>query len=530
MRKIISAEEAAKLIKDKDFVATTGTSGLAGLPEELIVSIGERFKKEQSPKNITFMNGSGIGINAEGRGMDHIAQKGLVKRVISGHAGFSHRMSRLIVEDKVEAYFFPQGVITQLWRSIAGKKPGVITKVGLNTLMDPRIQGGKINSVTKEDLISVVELNGEEWLQYHNLPVNVAIIRGTTADVNGNITTEHEVANFEILSLATAVRNNGGIVIAQVEKIAEAGTLKPKEVRVPGVMVDYVVVSQNPEYHYQTMARYYDPALSGELRVPLASIKPTKLDAKKVISRRAAMELSPSSVVNLGVGMPSLVSSVATEEGVVDEMTLTVEFGLFGGSPAPGMDFGASYNPDAIINHDNMFDFYDGGGLDVTFLGLAQLDQYGNVNVSKFGPRIMGPGGFINISQSSKKVVFMGQFTVGSKEKFENNQMVIEDHGKRKKIVDHVEQITFSGEYASKADIPVLYITERAVFDVVDGKLRLIEIAPELDLEKDIIEWMEFRPLIAENLKTMDPALFQEQWGNLKNIIKEKEKFTLAYN
>ena len=530
MSKIISVEEAAKLIKDNDFVATTATSGLAGLPEELLVSIGERYKKEQSPKNITFMNGSGIGINTEGRGMDHIAQEGLIKRVISGHAGFSHGMSRLIVEDKIEGYFFPQGVITQLWRSIAGKKPGVITKVGLNTFMDPRVQGGKINSVTKEDLISVVELNGEEWLHYANLPVNVAIIRGTTADVNGNITTEHEVANFEILSLATAVRNSGGIVIAQVEKIAEAGSLKPKEVRVPGVMVDYVVVSQNPEYHYQTMARYYDPALSGELRVPLASIKPAKLDAKKVISRRAAMELSPSSIVNLGVGMPSLVSSVATEEGVADEMTLTVEFGLFGGSPAAGLDFGGSYNADAIVNHDYMFDFYDGGGLDVTFLGLAQLDQHGDVNVSKFGPRIMGPGGFINISQSSKKVVFMGQFTVGSKEKFENNQIVIEDHGKGKKIVDHVEQITFSGKYASKAGIPVLYITERAVFDVVEGKLRLIEIAPGLDLEKDIIDWMEFRPLISENLKTMDPALFQEQWGNLKTIIEEKKNFTLAYN
>ena len=526
MSKIITAEEAAKLIKDNDFVATTGTSGLAGLPEELIASIGERYEKEQSPKNITFMNGSGIGINTEGRGMDYLAQEGLIKRVISGHAGFSHRMSRLIVENKIEGYFFPQGVITQLWRSIAGKKPGVITKVGLNTLMDPRVQGGKINSVTKEDLISVVELNGEEWLLYENLPVNVAIIRGTTADENGNITTEREVANFEILSLATAVRNNGGIVIAQVERIAEAGSLNPKEVRVPGVMVDYVVQSQNPEYHYQTMSTAYNPALSAELKVPLNSIKPAKLDAKKVISRRAAMELTPKSIVNLGVGMPSLVSSVATEEGVQDEMTLTVEFGLFGGSPAPAMDFGASYNADAIINHDHMFDFYDGGGLDVTFLGLAQLDQQGNVNVSKFGSRLMGPGGFINISQSSKKVVFMGTFAVGSKEKFENGQIIIENHGKGKKIIEQVEQITFSGEYASKADIPVLYITERAVFDVVDGKLRLIEIAPGLDLEKDIIAWMEFRPLIAEDLKTMDSALFQEQWGQLKDIIEEKKNFT----
>lgn len=523
MSKIISTAEAAKLIQDNDVVATTATSGLAGLPEELLVGIENRYKEESSPKNITFINGSGIGLNSEGRGLDHLAYEGLIKRVISGHTGFSHRMSRYIAEEKVEAYLFPQGVIAQLWRSTAGKKPGVITKVGLNTYVDPRIQGAKANSITTEDLISVIELNGEEWLHYSNFPINVAFIRGTTADENGNITTEHEVANFEILPLATAAKNNGGIVIAQVENIAEAGTLDPKQVRVPGIMVDYIVVAK-PENHYQTMARHYSPALSGELRVPLDSIQPAELNARKVIARSAAMELSPKSIVNLGVGMPALVSSVAAEEGVSDEMTLTVEFGIIGGVPASGLDFGASYNPDAIINHEAMFDFYDGGGLDATFLGLAQLDQYGNVNVSQFGPKAVGPGGFINISQSSKKVVFMGQFTVGSKEKFKDNQLVIVEQGKGKKIVNDVEQITFSGEYASKAGIPAIYITERAVFDVAGGRLRLIEIAPGVDLEKDILEWMDFRPLIDDNLKTMDPGIFQEHWGGLKDIIDAKRK------
>lgn len=524
MSKIISLEEAAKLVKDGDVVATTASSGLAGLPEELIVGIGNRFKEEGKPRNITFINGSGIGINSEGRGMDHLAHEGLVKRVISGHAGFSHRMSRFIAEGKVEGYLFPQGVMTQIWRSTAGKKPGVITKVGLGTYVDPRVQGAKANAITTEDLIHVVELNGEEWLHYQNFNVNVALIRGTTADENGNITTEHEAANFEILPLATAAYNNGGIVIAQVENIAKAGTLDPKKVRVPGVMVDYIVVSKNPEYHFQTMARHYHPALSGELKVPINTISPVELNAKKVIARRAAMELTPNSIVNLGVGMPALVSNVAAEEGVSDEMTLTVEFGIFGGVPASGFDFGASYNPEAIINHEAMFDFYDGGGLDAAFLGLAQLDQYGNVNVSQFGPKVVGPGGFINISQSSKKVIFMGQFTVGSKEKVQNNQLVILDHGQGKKIVNHVEQITFSGEYASKTGLPVLYVTERAVFDVVDGRLRLIEIAPGLDLEKDILAWMDFRPLIAENLKTMDPLIFQEQWGGLQEIIAAKRR------
>lgn len=523
MSKVISLEQSAKLIKDHDVVAVTASSGLAGLPEELIVGIGNRFKEEGNPRNITFINGSGIGINSEGRGMDHLAHEGLVKRVISGHAGFSHRMSSFIAEGKVEGYLFPQGVMTQIWRSTAGKKPGVITKVGLGTFVDPRKQGAKANSITTEDLIHVIELNGEEWLHYPNFDVNVALIRGTTADENGNITTEHEAANFEILPLATAARNNGGIVIAQVENIAAAGALDPKKVRVPGVLVDYIVVSKNPEYHFQTMARHYHPALSGELRVPLGSIKQAKLDAKKIIARRAAMELSPNSVVNLGVGMPALVSNVAAEEGVSDEMTLTVEFGIFGGVPASGFDFGGSYNPEAIINHDAMFDFYDGGGLDTAFLGLAQLDQYGNVNVSQFGPKVVGPGGFINISQTSKKVVFMGQFTVASKEKIENNQLVITDHGRGKKIVNEVEQITFSGEYASKAGIPVLYVTERAVFDVVDGRLRLIEIAPGLDLENDILAWMDFRPLIAEDLKVMEPSIFQEHWGGLKEIIDVKK-------
>lgn len=524
MSKVISLEQAAKLIKDHDAVAVTASSGLAGLPEELIVGIGNRFKEEGSPKNITFINGSGIGINSEGRGMDHLAYEGLVKRVISGHAGFSHRMSSFIAEGKVEGYLFPQGVMAQIWRSTAGKKPGVITKVGLGTFVDPRIQGAKANSITTDDLIHVVEINGEEWLHYPNLDVSVALIRGTTADENGNITTEHEAANFEILPLATAAKNNGGIVIAQVENIAEAGSLDPKKVRVPGVMVDYIVVSQNPQYHFQTMARHYDPSLSGEIRVPLGSIKQVELNAKKVIARRAAMELSPNSIVNLGVGMPAFVSNVAAEEGVSDEMTLTVEFGIFGGVPASGYDFGGSYNPDAIINHDAMFDFYDGGGLDTAFLGLAQLDQYGNVNVSQFGPKVVGPGGFINISQSSKKVVFMGQFTVGSEEKFEDNQLVIVDHGRGKKIVREVEQITFSGEYASKAGIPVLYVTERAVFDVAESRLRLIEVAPGLDVEKDILAWMDFKPVIAEDLKVMDPRIFQEQWGGLKEMIEAKRK------
>src|SRR5690625_3994707 len=350
MSKIKTASAVAKLIKDNDVIGISASSGLAGLPEEVLVAIGERFKKESHPKDITFIHSSGIGKGSEGRGADHLAQEGLIKRIISGHPGDSHRMTRFISEGKVEAYLFPQGVMAQLWRSTAGNKPGLITKVGLNTYVDPRVQGAKANSKTTEDLIDVIELNGEEWLHYHNFPIDVAVIRGTTADENGNITTEHEVANFELLPVANAARKNGGIVIAQVQNIAEADSLDPKSVRVPGVMVDYIVIGSD-DYHYQTKKTYYDPALSGELKVPIESIASMPLGPRKIIARRAAMELMPNSIVNLGIGMPDGVSSIAAEEEVSDEMTLTVEFGIFGGLPAGGQDFGAAYNAQAYIDH-----------------------------------------------------------------------------------------------------------------------------------------------------------------------------------
>lgn len=522
MSKIISAAEAAQLIKDNDSVATSASSGLAGLPEEILVAIGERYKEEQHPKNITFIHSSGIGKNTEGRGADHIAHEGLVKRIISGHPGFSHRMARFIAEGKVEAYLFPQGVMAQLWRTTAGKRPGLITKVGLNTYVDPRVQGAKANDQTTEDIIDVIELNGEEWLQYHNFPVDVAIIRGTTADVNGNLTTEREIANFEILPVATAAKNNGGIVIAQVENIAEAHTLNAKNVRVPGALIDYIVVGTK-EFHQQTMRTEYNPALSAELRVPLDSIAPMPLSPRKVIARRASMELVPNSIVNLGIGMPDGVSSVAVEEGISDEMTLTVEFGIFGGLPALGLDFGSSYNAQAYIDHSSMFDFYDGGGLDATFLGMAQLDQYGNVNVSQLGSKVIGPGGFINISQSSKKVVFMGTFTVGADIDINDQKLNIIEEGTEPKIIESVEQITFSGKFATDNDLPVLFVTERAVFDIEDNRLRLIEIAPGVDLEKDILALIDFEPIISDELKEMDPSIFQEDWGGLREIVDKNE-------
>ncbi|MCQ6275496.1 malonate decarboxylase subunit alpha [Bacillus sp. V3B] len=521
MSKVISAQEAAKLIKDNDVIAAT-TMGLATFAEEVVASIEERYLSEHHPKDITFIHACGIGNGQEGRGSDHLAHEGLIKRLISGHTGSSPRMANAVAEGKIEAYLLPQGTIAQIYRSTAGRKPGVITKVGLGTYVDPRLQGARVTEKTGEDIIEVIEMDGEEWLRYKNFPVTVGLIRGTTADENGNLTSEEEVVTMEALALATAVKNNGGIVIAQVKNTAEFGSLHPKRVTVPGALIDYVVVGTE-KYHMQTMGTQYNKALTGDFRVPVNSIKPLPLDARKVIARRAAMELVPNAVINLGIGMPDGIANVAAEEGVADQLTMTLELGVFGGVPATGLDFGAAYNAEAIVEHTSMFDFYDGGGLDTTFLGSAQMDRYGNVNVSQFGKRAVGPGGFINISQNSKKAVFMGTFTVGSKATVENGKLVILNQGKAKKFLEYVEQVTFSGIYASENNLPVLFVTERAVFDIKDGLLRLIEIAPGVDLKKDILEWMDFTPLIAEDLKVMDKAIFQETWGGLKDVIESKK-------
>lgn len=520
MCNIISYKEAAKLIPDGATVATT-TFGLGALPEQVLVGMEERYAEEAHPEGITFISSSGIGNNQPGRGLDHLTeQKGLVKRLISGHLGSSPLTIQKVIEDEVESYLFPQGVITQLYRAIAGKKPGVITKVGLGTFVDPREEGAKANASAQEDLIELLEIGGEEWLNYRSFPIDVGLIRGTYADKDGNISIDHETGKLEWLALATAVRNSGGIVIAQVKSIVERGTIKPKDVSVPGMLVDYVVVAEDSQFHYQTMGTEYTPALSGEVRVPVDGIKPMDLSVRKVIARRAAMELKPNSVVNLGIGMPDGVASVAAEEGLADELTLTLELGAIGGTPAGGLDFGAAYNPQAIIEHPAMFDYYDGGGLDLAVLGLAQTDQNGNINVSKFGPKVTGPGGFINISQNTEKIVFVGTFTVGGKAKIADGKLEITDQGRAKKFLNQVEQITFSGQYAAKSGQEVLYVTERGVFDLTaDGKLRLIEIAPGVNLEADILAWMEFKPEIAEGLKTMPKEIFCEIWQGLKDYV-----------
>lgn len=507
--KIVSLENAVKKIKDGSVVAVGGFIG-SGHAEAITAEIENSFLECGKPNNLTLIYAAGQG-DSKDKGLNHFGHKGLVSKIVGGHWALCPKLQKLAVNNEVEAYNLPQGIISHMYRDIAAGKPGNISKVGLNTFVDPRLDGGRLNEKTKEDIVKVINIEDEEFLFYKAIPIDVAILRATYADEDGNATFDKEVATLDATSMAQAAKNSGGIVILQVEKIVAKGTLDPRKVKIPGIYVDAIVVSK-PEAHMQTYAELYNPAYSGEVKFPLSLTEPLQLDERKIIARRSAMELKPDSIINLGIGMPEGISSVANEEGMADTMTLTVESGPIGGVPANGLNFGASLNPSAILDQCNQFDFYDGGGLNLAFLGLAQCDKYGNINVSKFGTKIAGCGGFINITQNAKKVVYCGTFTAsGLKIQACNGKLDILKEGKVKKFIDEVEQITFSGDYASKIKQEVLYITERAVFRLGNEGLILEEIAPGIDLERDILKNMTFKPIISENLKLMDERIFKDE-------------------
>ena len=507
MPHVISAAQAAALVKSGDTLLIGGSGGGHAVPDRLIQAVGERYRESHTPAGITALHPVGLGDGGD-KGAGHLALDGLLARTICGTFVNSPRISDLVLAGKIEGWTLPQGALSQLMREMAAGRPGLLSKTGLHTFVDPRLGGGRQSEPRTEELVELMEFRGEEYLFYKPYQIDVCFLRGTTADEDGNVTMEQEAVFGEMLSEAQATRRCGGIVVVQVRRLAQRGTLPPKQVKIPGILVDYIVVEPD---QLQTYLTPYSPAYAGELRIPASDMPRMPLDARKVIARRAAQELIAGAVCNLGSGISTGIASIAAEEGVLDTVCLTNEQGLIGGAPAAGGDAGAATNYSALIDQPYQFDFYDGGGLDLAFLSFAEVDAQGNVNVTRFGKRIVGPGGFINISQNARSVIYSGTFTAGpSQLRFGDGRLQIEQDGPHQKFVQDVRQITYNGPYGIRCGQRVLYITERAVFELTEAGLMLIEIAPGIDLERDVLALMGFRPIISDTLRTMDARLFSE--------------------
>jgi len=501
--KLCSADDAVRHIRSGTTVACGGFVG-AGHPESLTAALERRFLAHQEPLNLTLVYAAGQG-DGKSRGLNHLAHKGLLRRVIGGHWGLCPQLGRLALDGDIEAYNFPQGVICHLFRDIAAGRPGCLTHVGLGTFIDPIFGGGRLNAKTTEELVERITLRETTWLLYHAFPIHVGLIRATAADPFGNLVMDEEAVIGDVLPIAQAAHNCQGIVIAQVKRILET-SVPPQHVRVPGRLVTHIVVAEEHE-HWQTFGEPYDSKFctasphEGDSAYGLnqsgVSHLQKSLDARYIIALRACDELQPGAIANLGIGLPEGIALVAAERKILSDVTLTVESGPIGGIPAGGLSFGASTHPQAIIDQPSQFDFYDGGGLDFAALGAAQVDQHGNVNVSRFGTRFAGVGGFVNISQNARRLVFCGTLTTdGLEVAFENGTLRIVHEGRISKFVKQVEQISFSGPVARAAKHDVIFVTERAVFRLTPEGLELIEVAPGIDIQRDVIDHMEFTPIV----------------------------------
>jgi propionate CoA-transferase len=502
---IITAKQAADVIKNDSAVAFNGFI-MAAAAEEIIRGIEERFLNTGEPSGLTIVSSTSVG-DAGKRGLNHLAHKGLIKRLITGHLNLMPKLQKMIVEESIEAYNFPQGVMSMLMRDIAGRRPGHITQIGLHTFVDPRISGGKLNARTKEDLNEIIQIGGKDYIRYKPFKVDYAVLRGTYSDARGNISMGREAAWVDALSMAQACRASGGRVFVQVEKIVDA--LSPHEVRLPSVLVDYVIPVSNPANHKQSANFNFNPAYVSEDDSAEMDAKDMPTGERYIIAARAANELMPGAVINLGIGIPEGIAQIAGQRGNGD-FTLTVEAGGIGGYPMGGLDFGCTFKPEAILWQHQQFEYYHGGGLNQAFLGIAEVDPAGNINVSRFGPRVAGCGGFICITQSTPRLYFMGTFTAkGLKTHTEGGRLVIDSEGSVKKFKKSVEQVTFSANYARESGQQVLLITERCVFILSEKGLLLTEIAPGIDLETHVLPYMEFTPVISRELKLMDPEIFK---------------------
>ena len=515
--KVVTFEEAVSLIENGDTLMIGGSGGGHAVPEKLIVALKERYLASNSPRGVILVHPVGLG-DMDSQGVGHLAYPDLLKRIVTGALVNTPAIQKMAQDDTIEAYTLPQGSLSQLTREMAAGRPGLISHVGLHTFVDPRLGGGRQSASATEDLIEVVELGGREWLFYKPFKVDVTFLRGTTADEDGNISMEREAVFGEMLSMAQATHNAGGVVIVQVARLAQSGSLPPKDIKIPGMLVDLVVVDPDQMQSYTTQ---YNPAFSGELRVPLNEIPPLPFDSRKIIARRAAMELFPQAICNLGAGVSTGIANVAAEEGFLDQIVLTNEQGLIGGAPASGVDAGAAMNYNAIVDQPYQFDFYDGGGLDLAFLSFAQVDGAGSVNVSRFGDKVIGVGGFQNIAQNAKKVIFSGTFTAGSlKMAWPDGKTQILSEGRFSKFIAELQQVSYSGPYAAELGQKALYITERAVFERGPNGLVLIEIAPGIDLQKDILAHMDFQPQISSGLKEMNQRIFlPEKMGYAADLL-----------